>query len=50
MSAKTIRHLFDLETWVKIEARAAREGKSPESVAVFILSERVGLIQRAGTK
>lgn len=43
-----VRHLFDLDTWVKIEARAAREGKTPEAVALFILSERVGLIPRRG--
>lgn len=39
-----IRHLFNLETWVKIEERARREGETPEAVALFILAERVGLI------
>jgi len=48
MNAVELRHLFDLETWVKIETRAAREGKTPEAVAVFILSERVGLIPQSG--
>lgn len=42
-----IRHLFNPQTWVKIENRARQEGKTPEAVALFILSERVGLIPRA---
>lgn len=44
---KTIKHLFNPQTWVKIENRAKQEGKTPEAVAVFILSERVGLMQEA---
>lgn len=44
MATKNIKHYFDLDTWVKIESVAAEEGKSPESVAVFILSGGVGLI------
>ena len=43
-NTKTIKHLFNPQTWVKIENRAKREGKTPEAVAAFILSERVGLI------
>ncbi len=41
------RHLFNPQTWVKIENRARREGKTPEAVAAFILSRRVGLIRQA---
>lgn len=44
---KTFRHLFNPQTWVKIENRAKREGKTPEAVARFILSRRVGLIPNA---
>ena len=40
----------DVETWVKIENRAKREGKTPESVAAFILSRRVGLIPQGAAK
>ena len=40
---KELQHLFDLETWVKIEERARLEGSTPEAVAVFILSGGVGL-------
>ena len=43
-NTKTIKHLFNPQTWVKIENRAKQEGKPPEAVAVFILSEKVGLI------
>ena len=43
-TAKTFKHLFNPQTWVKIENRAKREGKTPEAVAVFILSQRVGLM------
>lgn len=43
---KTIKHLFKPQTWVKIENRARKEGKTPEAVALFILSERVGLIPK----
>ena len=43
-TTKTFRHLFNPQTWVKIENRAKREGKTPEAVARFILSRRVGLI------
>lgn len=39
-----IRHHFNPQTWVKIENRARQEGKTPEAVALFILSERVGLM------
>lgn len=46
-TTKTFRHLFNPQTWVKIENRAKQEGKTPEAVAVFILSERVGLIPAA---
>lgn len=46
-TSKTIKHLFNPQTWVKIENRAKREGKTPEAVAVFILSQRVGLIPTA---
>ena len=44
---KTFKHLFNPQTWVKIENRAKREGKSPEAIAAFILSDRVGLILTA---
>lgn len=43
-NSKTFRHLFNPQTWVKIENRAKREGKTPEAVARFILSRRVGLM------
>ena len=43
-STKTLKHLFNPQTWVKIENRAKHEGKTPEAVAAFILSRRVGLI------
>ncbi len=43
-NTKSFTHLFNPQTWVKIENRARREGKTPEAVAVFILSRRVGLI------
>lgn len=43
-TTKTFRHLFTPQTWVKIENRAKREGKTPEAVARFILSRGVGLI------
>jgi len=46
-TTKTFRHLFNPQTWVKIENRAKREGKAPEAVARFILSQRVGLIPNA---
>lgn len=46
-NTKTIKHLFNPQTWVKIENRAKQEGKTPEAVAVFILSERVGLMPAA---
>lgn len=46
-TTKTFRHLFNPQTWVKIENRAKREGKTPEAVARFILSRRVGLIPNA---
>lgn len=46
-TTKTFRHLFNPQTWVKIENRAKREGKTPEAVARFILSRRVGLIPTA---
>jgi hypothetical protein len=49
MNANTVEvaHLFNPQTWVKIENRARQEGKTPEAVALFILSERVGLIPNA---
>jgi len=43
-NTKSFKHLFSPQTWVKIENRAKREGKTPEAVAAFILSERVGLM------
>ena len=43
-NTKTFKHLFNPQTWVKIENRAKQEGKTPEAVAAFILSRRVGLI------
>ncbi len=46
-TTKTFRHLFNPQTWVKIENRAKLEGKTPEAVARFILSRRVGLIPNA---
>ena len=46
-NTKTIKHLFNPQTWVKIENRAKKEGKTPEAVAAFILSERVGLMPSA---
>lgn len=46
-TTKTFRHLFTPQTWVKIENRAKREGKTPEAVARFILSRRVGLMPSA---
>ena len=46
-TTKTFRHLFNPQTWVKLENRAKREGKAPEAVARFILSRRVGLIPNA---
>ena len=49
-NSKNIKHLFNPQTWVKIENRARKEGKTPEAVAVFILSQRVGLIPRKGNK
>lgn len=50
MKTIDIRHLFDIDTWVKIEARARKEGKSPEAVALIILSEGVGLTHSRITK
>ena len=47
---KTIAHKFNPQTWVKIENRAKRLGKTPEAVALFILAERVGLIPNAAKK
>ena len=44
---KTFKHFFHPQTWVKIENRARKEGKTPEAVAAFILSRRVGLIPAA---
>lgn len=41
-----IKHLFHPQTWVKIENRARAEGKTPEAVALFILSKGVGLIPK----
>lgn len=49
-NSKNIKHRFNPQTWVKIENRARKEGKTPEAVAVFILSQRVGLIPRKGHK
>ena len=46
-TTKTFRHLFNPQTWVKIENRAKRDGKTPEAVARFILSRRGGLIPNA---
>ena len=48
MQTKNFKHKFHPATWVKIENRAKQEGKTPEEVAAFILSERVGLIPRGG--
>ena len=45
-TTKNFKHLFNPQTWVKIENRARKEGKTPETVAAFILSKRVGLIPR----
>ena len=45
---KQINHRFNPQTWVKIENRAAQEGKTPEAVVAFILAKRVGLIPSAG--
>lgn len=44
MKLKNLKHLFKPSTWVKIENRAKQEGKTPEAIAVFILSRGVGLI------
>jgi len=44
MQTKNFKHGFRPATWVKIENRAKKEGKTPEEVAAFILSQRVGLI------
>ena len=41
-SIVNIKHLFHPQTWVKIENRAQKEGKSPEAVALFILSQGGG--------
>ena len=41
---KSFKHYFHPQTWVKIENRARKEGKTPEAVAAFILSQRVGLM------
>ena len=46
-ATKNFKHLFHPQTWVKIENRAKREGKTPEAVASFILSQRVGLMPTA---
>lgn len=46
MKIKNLKHRFNPATWIKIENRAKREGKTPEAVAAFILSERVGLIPK----
>lgn len=46
MQVKSFKHRFHPTTWVKIENRAKREGRTPEEVAAFILAERVGLIPR----
>ena len=43
-TTKNFKHYFAPQTWVKIENRARKEGKTPEAVAAFILSQRVGLI------
>lgn len=48
MMQAQIKHRFNPQTWVKIENRAAKEGKTPEAVAAFILAKRVGLIPDAG--
>ena len=49
-NTKNFKHLFHPQTWVKIENRARKEGKTPEAVAVFILSRRVGLIPQRAAK
>lgn len=43
---KDIRHLFRPSTWVKIENRAKREGKTPAQVVDFILANGVGLMPK----
>lgn len=47
MKVKNFKHRFSPTTWVKIENRAKQEGKTPEEVAVIILSERVSLTRKA---
>ena len=49
-NAKNFKHRFNPQTWVKIENRARKEGKTPEAVAAFILARRVGLIPKAPGK
>lgn len=49
-SIVNIKHLFHPQTWVKIENRARKEGKTPEAVALFLLSQGVGLIPRKAEK
>ena len=49
-NTKSIKHRFNPQTWVKIENRARKEGKTPEAVATFILSRRVGLMPNVATK
>ena len=47
MQLKKLKHLFKPSTWIKIENRAKKEGKTPEAIASFILSRGVGLIPRS---
>ena len=44
IDTKNFKHRFNPQTWVKIENRARKEGKTPEAVAAFILSQRAGLM------
>lgn len=46
-TTKSFKHCFSPSTWVKIENRARLEGKTPEAVAVFLLSKGIGLIPPA---
>ena len=43
METKAIKHCFNVRTWIKIENRARREGKTPEAVASLFLDKRVGV-------
>ena len=50
ISMKNFKHRFNPQTWVKLENRARKEGKTPEAVALLILSRRVGLMSTGAAR